>query len=211
MLIKYKPIVHGKELIPCDKRAVVFVGNHRNNLDPLIATLFLKRPVHWVALLRLFEARENLFGRDDIWLYRKLSSYIIKWTGAFPIARPADADFKKINVSSLLKMDEYIKHGSSIGFFPEGTINREPEKQNVLPLASDVVFNIAKRNEAWLQPFAIVWAPKDVNIINKCIIIFSEPIETHGMNTAEIKEKWEYEVNRCIDKVKKIFCEISRK
>lgn len=180
MLIKYKPIVHGKELIPCDKRAVVFVGNHRNNLDPLIATLFLKRPVHWAALLRLFEARENLFGRDDIWLYRKLSSYIIKWTGAFPIARPADADFKKINVSSLLKMDEYIKHGSSIGFFPEGTINREPEKQNVLPLASDVVFNIAKRNEAWLQPFAIVWAPKDVNIINKCIIIFSEPIETHG-------------------------------
>ena len=208
-LIKYKPIVRGKELIPCDKRAVVFVGNHRNNLDPLIATLFLKKPVHWAALLRLFEAKENLFGRDDIWLLRKLSSCIIKWMGAFPIARPEDTDFRKINVLSLLKMDEYIKHNSSIGFFPEGTINRNPEKQNVLPLASDVVFSIAKRNEVWIQPFAIVWASKDANILNKCIIIFSEPIETCGMNTAEIKETWEYEVNRSIDKAKKTFCEIS--
>lgn len=204
-LIKYKPIVYGKELIPCDKRAVVFVGNHRNNLDPLIATLFLKKPVHWAALLRLFEAKENLFGRDDIWLYRKLSSCIIKWMGAFPIARPEDTNYRNINVLSLLKMEEYINHGSSIGFFPEGTINRNPEKQNVLPLASDVVFSIAKRNEVWIQPFSIVWAPKGVNILNKCIITFSDPIETCGMNTAEIREQWELEVNRSIDRAKEYF------
>ena len=209
LLIKYKPIVHGKELIPCDKRAVVFVGNHRNNLDPLIATLFIKRPVHWAALLRLFEAKENLFGRNDIWLYRKLSSCIIKWIGAFPIARPEDTNYRNINVLSLFKMEEYINHGSSIGFFPEGTINRNPEKQNVLPLASDVVFSIARRNEVWIQPFSIVWAPKGVNVLNKCIITFSNPIETCGMNTAEIREKWEYEVNRSIDKAKEIFYEIN--
>lgn len=81
----------------------------------------------------------------------------------------------------------------------------------MLPLASAVVFSIAKRNEAWLQPFAIVWTPKDANILNKCIIIFSEPIETCGMSTEEIRAKWEYEVNRSIDKAKKIFCEISGK
>lgn len=202
---KIRPMVFGVEEIPADKRAVIYAGNHRNNFDPVILTLYLRRPVHWCALLRLFEAKENLFGRNDIYILRKISALFIKAMGAVPIARPTDDNYREINVSTLLKVDEYIKRGSSIGFFPEGTINRMPEETDLLPIASKAVFQLAARNSCWIQPFSVVWRTNK-NIFDKVVIVFTEAIETTGMNVKEIREHWEQAVNRGIKKANDILC-----
>lgn len=202
---KFKPIVCGLENIPDDKRAVVYVGNHRNDLDPLIVTLFAKNPTHWAALLRLFQAKENLFGRDDIAVLRNLSAFLIKSMGSIPIARKTDDNYSDININSLLKIESYIKLNSCIGFYPEGTKNRKPEEQNILPLASDAIFSIVKHNRAWVQPFSIVWTPKDINIPNKVVLIFPKAIEATGMSTSEIKQQWYNSVNSEIERTKELF------
>lgn len=204
---RFHPLVYGIENIPADKRPVIYVGNHRNNLDPVIATLYLKRPVHWCALLRLFEAKENLFGRNDIWILRKFSSLFIKSIGAIPIARSNDDNYRKVNVSSLRKANEYIRRGSSIGFFPEGTINRKPEDSNLLPLVSDAIFSLAKRTGAWLQPFSIVWFSQEPEIQHKVAIAFSEPIEPEGLSVKDIRNKWEQAVNCGIERLKQDIAE----
>lgn len=203
---RFHPIVYDIENIPADKRPIIYVGNHRNNLDPVITTLYLKRPVHWCALLRLFEAKENLFGRNDIWILRKFSSLFIKSIGAIPIARSNDDNYRKVNVSSLLKANEYIRRGSSIGFFPEGTINRKPEDLNLLPLVSDTIFSLAKRTGAWLQPFSIVWFSQE-EIQHKVAIAFSEPIEPEGLSVKDIRTKWEQAVNCNIERIKQNMAE----
>lgn len=202
---KFKPIVCGLENVPNDKRAVVYTANHRNNFDPLLATLFIDKPTHWAALLRLFEAKENLFGRNDIYLLRKLSSLLIKSMGCVPIARETDENYQKTNLKTMMMIDEYIKLGSSIGFYPEGTLNRKPEEQNLLPLASDAVFKIAKRNNAWVQPVATIWTPKDIDIPNKAVLIFPEAIETTGMNEKEIQNQWEESMNSSINRANEMF------
>lgn len=202
LIRKFRPVAYGVENIPVDKRAVIYVGNHRNNLDPVIATLYLKKPVHWCALLRLFTAKENLFGRNDIWILRKLSALFIKSIGAIPIARPNDDNYRKINVSTLLKADEYIKRGSAIGFFPEGTINRKPEELNLLPIVSDTVFSLAKRTGAWLQPFSIVWFSQELGLRHKVAIFFAEPIEPTGLSINDIRCMWEQAVNCSIERIK---------
>lgn len=205
---KFKPIVCGLENVPDDKRAVIYTGNHRNNLDPLISTLFIDEPTHWAALLRLFEAKENLFGRNDIYMLRKLSSMLIKSIGCVPIARSTDENYQRVNLKTMLKIDEYIKMGSSIGFYPEGTLNRKPEEQNLLPLASDAVFKIVSRNNAWLQPVATVWVPKDIDIPNKVVLIFPKTIETTGMKANEIQTQWKQLLNDSIDSVNEMFEEL---
>lgn len=205
---KFDPIISGIDNIPNDNRPIIYVGNHRNNFDPLIATLYIKDPTHWAALLRLFEAKENLFGRNDIYILRKLSSMLVKSMGSIPIARSTDENYKKINISSLSKIDEYIKLGSSIGFYPEGTLNRNPEKQNILPLASDAIFKIAKKNNAWIQPFSIVWTPKETGISNKVAMTFSEPIEPTNMSVDDIVTEWKTSVSNSIDDINTLFYEL---
>lgn len=207
---KFQTIICGLENIPNDKRAVIFAGNHRHNLDPLIVTLFVKKPTHWAALLRLFQAKENLFGRNDIPILRKLSAILIKAIGSVPIARQTDENYSEINLNSLLKLENYIKLGSSIGFYPEGTKNKQPEMQNILPLASDVIFSIARHNNAWLQPFSVVWTPEDIHIPNKVVLIFHKAIETTGMSVNEIKQQWYEAVNGGIDRTKELFEEIRK-
>lgn len=207
---KFNPLVRGMENIPKDKRAVIFAGNHRNNFDPLIATLFIDKPTHWAALLRLFQAKENLFGRNDRYILRKLSAMLIKAMGSIPIARETDDNYQQINLKSLLKIDEYIKLGSSIGFFPEGTLNRKPQERNLLPLKSNAIFQVAKRNNAWLQPFAIAWSPEDIETRHKVVLVFATPIETTGMKTDEIRKQWEESLNYNIDQINELFDELKR-
>lgn len=202
---KFKPIVCGLENIPDDKRSIVYVGNHRQDFDPLIVTLFAKNPTHWAALLRLFQAKENLFGRDDIAILRKLSAFLIKSMGSIPIARKTDDNYSEININSLLKIESYIKLNSCIGFYPEGTKNRVPDEQNILPLASDAIFSIVRHNNTWLQPFSIVWTPKDLNIPNKVVLIFPKAIEATGMNAKEIKQQWYNSVDYEIERTKHLF------
>lgn len=71
-----------------------------------------------------------------------------------------------------------------------------------MPMASNAVFQIAKRNECWLQPFLIVWISPEAGIPNKVVVAFGNAIETTGLTAKEIRERWEWEVSNEIERIK---------
>lgn len=200
---KCKPIIKGSSNIP-EKGAVAFVGNHRDKLDPVIVTISADRKVHWGALLRMFQGKENLFssGKNPIPCY--MSAAFITAMGAVPIARKTDEDYFNINLKSIEMLYQILAWDGAVGLFPEGTLNREPEKQNILPLKSNRIFRLVKDNEGIIQPFSVVWLPKDLSVENRVIINYGTPINTRNKNINEISSMWDESVNSGIESSKKL-------
>lgn len=197
--IRYHPIVFGVDNIPV-KGGMAFVGNHRNNLDPIFISTTSQKAIHWAALLRLFQGKEDLFCTKSSKIRRKLFSKFICLMGALPIARPTDNGYININSRTISELALLLSMGDAIGFFPEGTINRKPAKNDILPLKSNRVFRIAVETDSYVQPFSIVWIPDGLGIRNKLIIIYSLPINAHNRDKREVRDLWRdveiYNINR---------------
>ena len=207
----YNPIVIGEENLPKQQEVSVFVGNHRNIKDPLITVSLLKKPTHFAALKRMFEYNENLFGPVGKNLGTVATTLFVKSMGALPIARVTDTDYKYTNIQTFKYIREYLKLGSDIAIYPEGTLNRNPDENgNILPLKSNQAFKIAENGKAIVRPVSIVWIPKELNIENKVIISFLKPIHTEGLKAKEISEKWQESMNASIDAMNKIVSEMSK-
>ncbi|MDD6224313.1 MAG: HAD hydrolase-like protein [bacterium] len=200
---KYKPIIKGNENI-IKKGAVAFVGNHRDKLDPVLVTASQNRKVHWGALLRMFQGKENLFsaGKHPIPCYA--SAAFITAMGAVPIARKSDNDNFRINLKSMEAFYQTLVWEGAVGLFPEGTLNREPEKYNILPLKSNRIFKLVKNSGGLVQPFSITWIPKNTGIDNRVIINYSIPINTRNKSLKEIADMWEDTVNEGIESSKEL-------
>lgn len=196
-LAKFKPIVYGRENIPRGS-GVIFIGNHRNNLDPILISILGKSSIRWAALLRLFQGKEDLFNADSGWLRRKLFARFITTMGALPIARPEDENYREINLKTIAYLMKILMGKGKVGFFPEGTINRYPEKNNILPLQSDRVFRMAIKTDSFVQPFSIVWAPQEITAKNRVVIMFSKPINTYNRSKKEVIDIWSESVNKNI-------------
>ena len=195
--IRFKPIICGRNNIP-KRNAVIFVGNHRHNLDPIMVSLSSGRSIHWAALLRLFQGKESLFHSDSVKIQRELSAKFIMAMGALPIARPTDENYLKINIKTIMQLKDLLNMEAAIGFFPEGTINRKPEEINLLQLKSDMVFHMAKKTDSYIQPFSIVWIPREVGLRNRMIIRYSKPINTYNRSIEEVGEIWHKAVDEGI-------------
>lgn len=193
--IKYRPIVLGRDNIPV-KGSMIFVGNHRNNLDPIFISITSPKAIHWAALLRLFQGKEDIFSAKSCEIRKKLFSKFICLMGALPIARPTDSGYIDINSKTISNLALLLRMGASVGFFPEGTINREPLKKDILPLKSNRVFRMAVETDSYVQPFSIVWIPDELRIPNKLIIIYSMPINVHNRDKREVRDLWR-EVEIC--------------
>lgn len=187
---KFHPIVFGIDNIPL-KGSMIFVGNHRDNLDPIFISITSKRTIHWAALLRLFQGKEDVFSAKSGSIRKKFFSKFICLMGALPIARPTDNNYVDINSKTISDLTLLLRMGASVGFFPEGTINREPLKNDILPLKSNRVFRMAVETDSYVQPFSIVWIPSEAGIRNKLIIVYSMPINVHNRDKKEVRDLWQ--------------------
>ncbi len=207
----FKPLIIGKDNLPKEKGPNVFVGNHRNIKDPIITVALLKNPTHFAALKRMFEYNENFFGKVGKNFGTVVTTLFVKSMGALPIARPHEDDYRLVNLQTFKYFMEYLHYNSAVAIYPEGTLNRNPERDgNILPLKSNRAFKIAENGKGIIRPIAVVWVPKEVDIENRVVIAFLKPIYTHGLKADEIAEKWTYSVNNAIKSINKIIEELEK-
>jgi 1-acyl-sn-glycerol-3-phosphate acyltransferase len=90
----------GREHVPLEG-PVLFAANHRSFSDPFMIGLCLRRPLHFVAKVELFDKRWKA------WLLLAL--------GAFPIRR-GESDEEAMETARLI-----LEQGGVVGIFPEGT------------------------------------------------------------------------------------------
>jgi len=95
-----QPRVFDRHNEPADG-GVVYIANHQSFLDPILATMALRRPGNYMA-------RESLFRNP---LFRRL----IESVNAFPIRR-GQAD-----IGALKEAMRRLRNGRQIVVFPEGT------------------------------------------------------------------------------------------
>lgn len=152
--LNHAVIVFGKENIPAHG-GIAFVPNHRNKLDPVYVSLTSGKSIHYAALLRMFQGKEDLFKLDSARWKRVFSAWLIKAMGALPIARETDENFFRINAGTVKRLKELLRMDRVIGFFPEGTINRTGV--GILPLKSNRIFKMARDTGCYIVPVAISW------------------------------------------------------
>ena len=94
----------GIENIP-ENEGVIIASNHRSYADPVLLTMYMKKPVRYMAKEELF--KNKLFGA------------FIKMLGSFPVRR-GKGDMQIIEDSV-----DIIKQGHNLVIFPEGTRAKE--------------------------------------------------------------------------------------
>ena len=158
-----------------------------------------------MALKRFFTGEDSICNNSKNPILCGLTAGIFKGIGAVPVIRDQDRDKYPgmDNAESMKEFDRYLKAGASIGIFPEGTTNKNPQKQNLLKPKSSA-FYFAKENKTWLQPISIVWVPRELKISNKAIINFREPFNAGDMSLCDIADRWIETVNDGIEENKKL-------
>ena len=102
--IVYDMHFEGLENLP-EKEGVIVASNHRSYADPVLLTMYMKRPMHYMAKEELF--KNKLFGA------------FITMLGAFPVKRGV-GDMKVIEDSVA-----FLEKGHNLVIFPEGTRMKE--------------------------------------------------------------------------------------
>lgn len=168
-LLFFRGRVFGAQRVPL-KGGVVLVCNHQSFLDPVLATLALRRECHYMA-------RDTLFKNERFrWLIESLN--------AFPIKR-GTAD-----ISSIKETLRRLKDGALITVFPEGT--RTPDG-SVLPMQSGVVL-IARKAGVPMIPTLILGAfeawPRHAKLPRPrpVIVAYGEPLSPEQIKTMDEKE-----------------------
>ncbi|MCU0290140.1 MAG: 1-acyl-sn-glycerol-3-phosphate acyltransferase [Acidobacteria bacterium] len=96
----FRAYIYGQENIP-GEGAFVLVSNHQSFLDPIICSIFLERPVYFLA-------RHTLFDKPFLrWILYSVNTIPIK--------------MDEINLSAIKKAIDKLKQGSIICIFPEST------------------------------------------------------------------------------------------
>ena len=159
--VLYRPTAIGVENIPKDG-AVIFAGNHKHAVDPVVVMTHTKRFVHYMA-------KESLF--------KGIHGLIFKGMGLIKVYRT-----KKIPVA-VLEAVEILKSNGTIGIFPEGTRNRTEDE--LLRFKSGAV-RMAKEANSKIVPFAIKGEYKLFK--KKLIIEFGKPLDVSEMEIEKANE-----------------------
>lgn len=171
--ILYRPTVYGIENIP-KEGSLIFAGNHRHALDPIVVMSNTTRVVHYMA-------KEELF--------KGLHGIIFKKIGLIKIHR------NKSNPLAVIEAENILKQGGTIGVFPEGTRNRT--ENELLKFRHGTVV-IAKKTNTKILPFAI---KGKYRIFRKGVIIeFGKPIDVSKMEIEEANEYLRNEVLKLLRK-----------
>lgn len=171
--ILYRPKVYGKENIP-DTGSLIFAGNHKMAVDPTLVMSSTNRIVHYMA-------KEELFKGFHGWLFNRIG--LIK------------IDREKSNVASILKAEEILKDGGTIGIFPEGTRNKTSNELLKFKLGA---VKMAKETDTKIQPFAIRGQYK---LFRKGVELeFGKTIDISDMEINEANEYLKNEVLKLLRK-----------
>ena len=128
--ILFRPKAYGIENIPKDG-SIIFAGNHKHALDPIVVMSSTNRIVHYMAKEELFKGLHGI-------LFEKI--------GLIKIYR------NKSNPLAIVQAENILKDGGTIGIFPEGTRNKT--EKELLKFKSGAVV-IAKKANSKIVPFAI--------------------------------------------------------
>ncbi len=83
-----------------DEGPFIIIGNHLTAYDPIIALVYLKPLVKWVA--------------SDSNYYNKIKTFFMKWARVIPITK------KYGDIRTIKRMIKEVKAGNSVGIYPEG-------------------------------------------------------------------------------------------
>ena len=148
--ILYRPKVIGLENIP-ENEPLIFAGNHKHAVDPVVVMANVKPMVHYMAKHTLFK---GLHGK------------MLESIGIIKVNR------SKSNPMAILEAQEVLKNGGAIGIFPEGTRNKTNEE--LLKFRHGAV-SIAKKTGVKIIPFAI---RGEYKLFRKGLIIeFGKPLD----------------------------------
>jgi 1-acyl-sn-glycerol-3-phosphate acyltransferase len=111
---------------------VLVISNHLHNADPILISVAMPRPVHYMA-------KKELMGIPVI-------GRIIRYGGAFPVDRG------KADRQAIVQATDRLQQGIAVGMFPEGTRSVSRQIERVLPGAG----LIALRGNVSILPAAIV-------------------------------------------------------
>ena len=104
--------VRGRDNIP-DQGPYLIISNHLHLADPPIVGASIKQKSVFIAKEELFKHRWSCF-----W---------VKNFGAFPVRRGG------INTESIKRAESWIKRGTSLIMFPEGTRSKTAQMQKAFP------------------------------------------------------------------------------
>ena len=163
----FRPKFYGVENIPREG-CLIFAGNHKHALDPIMVMSSTHRVVHYMAKEELFR---GLHGR----LFEKI--------GLIKIHR------NKSNPIAVLQAEKILKSGGTIGIFPEGTRNRT--EKELLKFRHGAVV-ISQKTNAPIIPFAI---RGEYKLFRKNVQIeFGKPILTSNKEIEKANEELKNEV-----------------
>ena len=167
--ILFRPRAYGVENIPKDE-SIIFAGNHRHALDPIVVMTFVDRIVHYMA-------KEELF--------KGLHGIIFEKIGLIKVYR------NKSNPLAIIESEKILKNGETIGIFPEGTRNKTDKE--LLKFRHGTVV-ISKKTNTKIVPFAI---KGNYKLFRRGLQIqFGKPIDVSNM---EIEEANDYLRNEVLD------------
>lgn len=113
----------------------IFAGNHTSGLDAATIVSTPRRVIHTLSKKELFSSKFKN------WFFRNMA--------CIPVDRKShDENAKKEVIDTL-------KEGHAVGIFPEGTINKNRDKEILLPLKKGAV-TFAYKSNCPIVPFAII-------------------------------------------------------
>ena len=171
--ILFRPRVYGKENVPSEG-SLIFAGNHKHAVDPVVVMSSTNRIVHYMA-------KEELF--------RGLHGKLFKKIGLIKVYR------NRSNPNAIIEAEKILENGGTIGIFPEGTRNKT--KNEILKFRYGTV-KIAKKTNTKILPFAIRGKYK---LFRKGVELeFGQPIDVSKMELEEANKFLENEVLKLLRK-----------
>lgn len=162
----FRPKIIGKEHIPISSAAIL-AGNHTHIFDCFMIIASTKRSVHFLAKNELFK---NRFTR---WFFTSAGLIRVYRNGK--------------DKEALICAEEYLKNGSVVGIFPEGTTNKGksdflPFKLGAVRMAHDtampiVPFTINGRYRLFRKGVEIVFQ-KPYEIDNEDLIFANDELKS---------------------------------
>ncbi|HHX67370.1 MAG TPA: hypothetical protein GX708_04850 [Gallicola sp.] len=181
---KFKPIILNKENAEV-KSPIIISPNHRSTIDPFFVSTSLEPTIHWMALKRFFDGDDSIFNNSKKPILCKATSLMFRAIGSIPVDRPTDNP-KANNRESVNRMIKLLRDNRNLGIFPEGTTNKNPDKQYIEEgdRSGHLAFVLMREGLGTsILPISIQWIKKYPQFGNKVILNFRKPI-----TVAEVEE-----------------------